>query len=96
MIAETSKELGSQETAIKFYLKGISGEPMFLDNLIDFSQICYLKNEPNLANVILMFAKILQKDTDESELDDFTASPDIKKAVQKELDIINARRDDID
>jgi hypothetical protein len=45
MIAETSKELGSQETAIKFYLKGISAEPLFLDNLVDFAQVCFTRSE---------------------------------------------------
>jgi hypothetical protein len=41
MIAETSKELVGVEIAIKYYLKGIAFEPLFLDNLIDLAAVCF-------------------------------------------------------
>jgi hypothetical protein len=40
MIAETSKEIATIDVAIKYYLKGIAFEPLFLDNIIDLSNIC--------------------------------------------------------
>ena len=41
MIAETSKEIATIDVAIKYYLKGIAFEPLFLDNIIDLSNLCY-------------------------------------------------------
>ena len=41
MIAETSKEIATIDIAIKYYLKGIAFEPLFLDNIIDLSTVCY-------------------------------------------------------
>lgn len=41
MLGETSKELGTSENTIKFYLKGIAYEPNFIENFIDFAQLCF-------------------------------------------------------
>ena len=64
MIAETSKELLSLENAVKFYLKGIAYEPGFLDNFIDFAQLCFSVGEHALGNLLLVLAKTLQATKD--------------------------------
>ena len=60
MIAETSKEIATIDVAIKYYLKGIAFEPLFLDNIIDLSNLCYQQDEAALGNLLMLLAKILQ------------------------------------
>lgn len=60
MIAETSKEIATIDVAIKYYLKGIAFEPLFLDNIIDLSNLCYQQDESALGNLLMLLAKILQ------------------------------------
>ena len=59
MIAETSKEIATIDVVIKYYLKGIAFEPMFLDNIIDLSNICLQQNEKSLSKLLVFLAKIL-------------------------------------
>ena len=59
MIAETSKEISTYDVAIKYYLKGIAFEPMFLDNIIDLSNICLQQGEKSLGKLLVFLAKIL-------------------------------------
>jgi hypothetical protein len=69
MIAETSKELVGVEIAIKYYLKGIAFEPLFLDNLIDLAAVCFQGGEQGLGGLLMLLAKILQEeDNDLSSL----------------------------
>lgn len=60
MIAETSKEISTIDVAIKYYLKGIAFEPLFLDNIIDLSNICFQQGEKSLGNLLVLLTKILQ------------------------------------
>lgn len=59
MIAETSKEISTIDLAIKYYLKGIAFEPLFMDNIIDLSSVCYQYNEQSLGNLLMLLTKIL-------------------------------------
>jgi hypothetical protein len=60
MIAETSKEVSTIDVVIKYYLKGIAFEPLFLDNIIDLSNLCFSQDEKSLGNLLVMLTKILQ------------------------------------
>lgn len=45
MIGEISKKKNDYEAAIKFYLKGISQDPTYIDNYMDITELCELLDE---------------------------------------------------
>ncbi len=61
MIGEINKKKNDYEAAIKFYLRGISQEPSYIDNYIDLSDICELLNEFQLNKIFYIFAKIISQ-----------------------------------
>ena len=92
MVAETSKELDSVDNAIKFYLKGIAYEPVFLDNLIDFAQVCFGQGESSFGNMALLFAKILENDSELTE--ESHVKPEILTLIETECQAIRKREMD--
>lgn len=61
MIGEINKKKNDYEAAIKFYLRGISQEPSYIDNYIDLADICELLNEFQLNKIFFIFAKIISQ-----------------------------------
>ena len=59
MIGEINKKKNDYEAAIKYYLRGISQEPSYIDNYIDLSDICELLNEMQLNRIFFLFAKVI-------------------------------------
>ena len=60
MIGEINKKKNDYEAAIKYYLRGISQEPSYIDNYIDLSDICGdLLNEYQLSRIFFLFAKVI-------------------------------------
>mgnify|MGYP003482190946 CR=1 FL=1 len=40
MIGEISKKKNDYEAAIKFYLRGVSSDPSYVDNYLDLAELC--------------------------------------------------------
>jgi hypothetical protein len=59
MIGEINKKKNDYEASIKFYLKGISLDPSYIDNYVDLSDICELLNEFAISRVFFLFAKLI-------------------------------------
>eukprot|EP00347_Sterkiella_histriomuscorum_P022730 403337377 len=59
MIGEINKKKNDYEAAIKFYLRGISQEPSYLDNYVDLADISELLNEIEISRLFFIFAKII-------------------------------------
>lgn len=64
MIAEINKKKNDYEAAIKFYLRGISQEPSYLDNYIDLADISELLNELEISRLFYLLAKIIAQIND--------------------------------
>ena len=59
MIGEINKKKNDYEAAIKFYLKGISLEPSYIENYVDLADISELLNEIEISKVFFIFAKVI-------------------------------------
>ena len=68
MIGEINKKKNDYEAAIKFYLRGISQEPSYLDNYIDLSDISELLNEMEISRLFFLLAKIIAQINDAAML----------------------------
>ena len=60
MIGEINKRKNDYEASIKYYLRGISQEPAFIDNYLDLAELCEQINEPQISQIYYIFANILQ------------------------------------
>ncbi len=59
MIGEINKKKNDYEAAIKFYLRGISQEPSYIDNYVDLADISELLNETEISKIFFIFAKVI-------------------------------------
>ena len=59
MIGEINKKKNDYEAAIRFYLRGISQEPSYIDNYVDLGDICELLNETDIGKIFFSFAKVI-------------------------------------
>lgn len=59
MIGEISKKKKDMEAAIKFYLRGISQEPTFMENYMDLAELCETLNEGEISTIFYKFSKII-------------------------------------
>lgn len=48
MLGELNKKKNDYEAAIKFYLRGLSQEPSYLDNYVDLADICEMLSEKEM------------------------------------------------
>lgn len=61
MIGETCRSQEDQDSAFKFYLKGIESESTFNDNFVAFAMLCRDLNEIEVSNVFIIFGKAIQQ-----------------------------------
>jgi len=59
MIGEINKKKNDYEAAIKFYLRGITQEPSYIDNYVDLADISELLNEAEIGKIFFSFAKVI-------------------------------------
>ena len=59
MIGEVEKKKNDYESAIKYYLRGLSQEPSFVDNYVDLAELCELLNEHAIGRIFFIFAKLI-------------------------------------
>ena len=62
MLGEISKRNDDLEEAIKYYLKGISSDPIgYYDNYTDLAEICEILDLPSLSLIIQRISQILSQ-----------------------------------
>ncbi len=69
MIGEISKKRSDYEASIKYYLRGISQEPSFIDNYLDIAELCEILNENQISTIFYIFSKIIALMNEISSLD---------------------------
>lgn len=60
MIGETSRCQNDQDSAFKYYLKGIESESTFNENFVAFAMLCRDINEIEVSNVFIIYGKAIQ------------------------------------